>query len=77
MLHPVNKGKNNNSSNDTTQNYQTNHHTTIGLNDQIPKLPQQSEAEVNTQVGAKHTFLQIISMKLSNGHIFIETNTLL
>ena len=27
-----------------------------------------------TQLGAKHTFLQIIPVKLSNGHNFIETN---
>ena len=73
LLHPVNKGNNNFSSNDTTQNYQTNHHITIGLNDQTLKLPQQEEAAVNTQLGAKHKFLQIIPIKLSNGHTFTET----
>ena len=78
LLHPVNEGNNNNSSsNDTIQNYQTNQHTTIGLNDQISESPQQSEAPVNTQLGAKHTFLQIIPLKLSNGHTFTETNALL
>ena len=78
MSHSVNEGNNSNSSsNGTTQNYQTNQHTTIGLNNQISKLPQQSEAAANTQLGAKHTFLQIIPVKLSNGHTFIETNALL
>ena len=78
LLNPVNEGNNSNSSsNDATQNYQTNQHTTIGLNDQICELPQQSEAAVNTQLGAKLTFLQIIPVKLSNGHTFIETNALL
>ena len=78
LLHPVNEGDNSNSSsNDTTQNYQTNQHATIGLNDQTSESPQQSEAAVNTQLGAKHTFLQIIPVKLSNGHTFIETNALL
>ena len=78
LLHPVNKGNNSNSSsNDTTQNYQTNQHTAIVLNNQTFKLPQQSEAAVNTQRGAKHTFLQIIPAKLSNGHTFIKTNALL
>ena len=60
LLHPINEGNNNNSSsNDTTQNYQTNQHTTIGLNDQAPELSQQSKAAVNTKLGAKHTFLQL------------------
>ena len=78
LLHPVNEGNNSSSpSNDATQNYQTNQHTTIGLNDQIAKSPQQSEAAVNTHLGAKHTFLQIIPVKLSNGHTFIETKALL
>ena len=78
LLYPVNEGNNRNSScNDTVQNYQTNQHTIIGLNDQTSESPQQSEAAVNTQLGAKHTFLQIISIKLSNGHTFIETNALL
>ena len=78
LLNPVNEGNNSNSSsNDATQNYQTNQHTTIGLNDQICELPQQSEAAVNTQLGAKLTFLQIIPVKLSNEHTFIETNALL
>ena len=78
LLHPVNECNNSNSSsNDATQNHQTNQHTTIGLNDQISESPQQSEATVNTQLGAKHTFLQIIPVKLSNGHTFIETNALL
>ena len=78
LLHPVNEGNNSNSSsNDATQNYQTNQHTTIGLNDQLSESPQQSEAAVNTQLGAKHTFLQIIPVKLSNGHTFIETNALI
>ena len=78
LLHPVNEGNNSNSSsNDATQNYQTNQHTTIGLNHQIFESPQQSETAVNTQLGAKHTFLQIIPVKLSNGHTFIETNALL
>ena len=36
-----------------------------------------SKASVNAQYGAKHTFLQIIFVKLSNGHTFIETNNLL
>ena len=44
---------------------------------QTPNLPQQSEAAVNKQLDAKHTFLHIIPMKLSNGHTFIETNALL
>ena len=75
LLNPVNEGNNSNSSsNDTTQNYQTNQHTAIGLNDKTLELPQQSEAAVNTQRGAKHTFLQIIPVKLSNCHTFIETN---
>ena len=74
LLHSVNECNNSNSSsNDATQNYQTNQHTTIGLNDQLSESPQQSEAAVNTQLGAKHTFLQIIPVKLSSGHIFIET----
>ena len=78
LLHPVNEGNNSNSSsNDATENYQTNQHTTIGLNDQMSESPQQSEAAVNTELGAKHTFLQVIPVKLSNGHIFIETNALL
>ena len=78
LLNPVNEGNNSNSSsNDVTQNYQTNQHTTIGLKDQICELPRQSEAAVNTQLGAKLTFLQIIPVKLSNGHTFIETNALL
>ena len=78
LLHPANECDNSNSSsNDTTQNYQTNQHATIGLNDQTSESPQQSEAAVNTQLGAKHTFLQIIPVKLSNGHTFIETNALL
>ena len=78
LLHLVNEGNNSSSSsNDTTQNYQTNQHTAIGLNDKTLELPQQSEAAVNTQRGAKHTFLQIIPVKLSNGHTFIETNALL
>ena len=75
LLRPVNEGNNSNSSsNDETQNYQTNQHTTIGLNDQISKSLQQCEAAVNTQLGAKHTFLHV---KLSNKHTFIETNALL
>ena len=78
MLHPVNEGNNNIcSSNDATQKYQTNQHTTIGLNDQTLELPQQSKAAVNRPLGAKHTFLQIIPVKLSNGNTFIETNALL
>ena len=78
MLHPVNECNNSNSSsNDLTHNYQTNQHTTVGLNNQISESPQQSEAGVNTQLGAKYTFLQIIPVKLSNGHTFIETNALL
>ena len=78
LLHPVNEGNNSNSSsNDATQNYQTNQHTTIGLNDEIPDSLQQCETAVNTQLGAKHTFLQIIPVKLSNGPTFIETNALL
>ena len=78
LLHPISKGNNNNSSsNDTTQNYQTNQHTAIGLNDQTPELPQQSEVEVNTQLGAKHTRLKIIPVKLSKGYTFIESNPLL
>ena len=51
--------------------------TQLWLNDQAPELPQQSEAAENTQLGAKHIFLQIISIKLWNGHTFTETNTLL
>ena len=35
------------------------------------------EAAVNTKLGAKHSFPQIIPVKLSNGHTFIETNALL
>ena len=55
LLHPINEGNNNNSSSsDTGQNYQTNYHTTIGLNNQTPALSQQSEASVNTQLSAKH-----------------------
>ena len=78
MLHPVNEGNDSNSpSNDTTQNYQTNQHTIVRLNHQTSKSHQQSEAAVNTQLRAKHTFLQIIPVKLSNGHIFIESNALL
>ena len=78
LLHPVNEGNNSNSSsNDATQNYQTNQHTTTGLNDEIPESLQQCETAVNTQLGAKHIFLQIIPVKLSNGHTFIETNALL
>ena len=58
MLYPVNEGNDSNSpSNDTTQNYQTNQHTTIGLNDQTSESHQQTEAALNTQLGAKHTFL--------------------
>ena len=67
---------NSSSSNDETQNYETSQHTIIGFNDQIPILPQHSEVAVNTQLGAKHIFLQIIPMKLSNGHTFIESNAL-
>ena len=38
LLYPGNNGNNNNSSSkNTTQNYQTNQHKTIGLNNQIPK----------------------------------------
>ena len=78
LLHLVNEGNNSSSSsNDTTQNYQTNQHTAIGLNNKTLDLSQQSEAAVNTQRGAKHTFLQIIPAKLSNGHTFIKTNALL
>ena len=78
LLRPVNEDNNSDSSsNDGTQNYQTNQHTTIGLNDQISKSLQQSEAAVNTQLGAKHTFLQVIPVKLSNEHTFIETNAFL
>ena len=78
LLHLVNEGNNNNSaSDDATQNYQTKQHTTIALNDQTPELPQQSEAAVNPQLRAKHTFVQIIPVKLSNGNTFIETNALL
>ena len=78
LLHPVNQCDNiNSSSNDATQNYQTNQHATIGLNHQISESLQQSKAVVNTQLGAKHTFLQIILVKLSNGHTFIETTALL
>ena len=78
LLHPANEGNNSNSSsNDTTQYYQTNQHTTTGLNDQTSESLQQSEAAVSTQLGANHTFLHIIQVKLSNGHTFIETNTLL
>ena len=54
-----------------------NQHTTIGLNDQTPESSQQSEELVNTQLGEKHTFLQIIPVKLSNEHIFIKTSALL
>ena len=44
LLHPINDGNNNNcSSNDTAQNYQTNQHTTIGLNVQTPESSQQSK----------------------------------
>ena len=69
MLHPVNEGNDSNSSsNDATKNDQTSQHTTIGLNDQTSESPQQSEAAVNTQLGTRHFFLQIISVKLSNGH---------
>ena len=58
LLHPVNEGDDSNSSsNDTTQNYETSQHSTIGLNDQTSESLQQSEAAVNTQLGAKHTFL--------------------
>ena len=65
LLHPVTKGNNNNSSfNDMTQNYETNQHTTTGLNDQTLELPQQSGAAINTQLCVKHTFLHIILMKL-------------
>ena len=40
LLHPVNEGNNSNSSsNDATQNYQTNQHTTIRLNDKYPSHP--------------------------------------
>ena len=78
LLNPVNEGNNSNSSsNETTQNYQTNQHTTIRLNDRIYESPQQVEAAVNTQLGAEHTFLQFIPVKLSNGHTFIESNALL
>ena len=78
LLHPVNEGNNSDSSsNDATQNYQTNQHVTIGLKYQTSALSQQSEATVNTQLIAKHIFLQIIPVKLSNGHTFIETNALL
>ena len=69
LLHPVNEGNDSNSSsNDATKNYQTSQHTTIGLKDQTSESPQQSEAAVNTQLGTRHFFLQIISVKLSNGH---------
>ena len=77
LLHPVKKGIPNNSSNYATQNYQTNQHTAIGLNDETPELPQQGETTINTQLGVKFTFLDIIPVKLSNGHTFIETNALL
>ena len=78
LVHPVNEGNDSNSSsNDTTQNYQTNQHSTIGLNDQTSESLQQSEAAVDTQLGAKHTFLHIIPVKLPNGHAFIKTNALL
>ena len=78
MLHPINEDNNSNSSsNDTTQNYQTSQHTTIELNNQTPNSSEQSEASVNIQLGAKHTFLQIILVNLSNGHDFIKTNSLL
>ena len=74
LLHPINEDNNSNSSsNDSTQNYQTSQHTAIGLNNQTPDSSQQSEASVNIQLGAKHTFLQIILVKLSNGHNFIKT----
>ena len=60
LLHPVNEGNNSNSSsNDATQNYQTNQHKTIGLNNQISESPQQSEAVVNTRLFAKHTFYKL------------------
>ena len=78
LLNPVNEDNNNNSSsNDTTQNYQTNQHTTIRLNDQTYESPQQVEAAVNTQLGAEHHFLQFILVKLSTGHTCIESNALL
>ena len=71
LLNPINKGNNENSaSSDTTQNYETKQHITIGLKDQTPELPQQSEA-------SKHIFLHTIPVKLPNGHTFIETNALL
>ena len=78
LLHPANECDNSNSSsNDTTQNYQTNQHTTIRLNDQTYESPQQVEAAVNTQLGAEHTFIQFIPVKLSNAHTFLESNALL
>ena len=40
LLHPVNEcNSRNSSSNDATQNYQTNQHTTIRLNDKYPSHP--------------------------------------
>ena len=77
LLHPVKKGIPNNSSNYATQNYQTNQHTATGVNDETPQLPQPGEATINTQLGVKFTFLDIIPVKLWNAHTFIETNVLL
>ena len=75
LLHPVNECNNNNySSNVTNQNYDTNQHTTIGINDQTPESSKTREASVNTKFCAKHTFLQMIPVKLSNGHIFTKIN---
>ena len=64
LLHPVKKGTPNNSSNYATQNYQTNQHTATGVNDETPQLPQPGEATINTQLGVKFTFLDIIPVKL-------------
>ena len=39
--------------------------------------PQQMEAAVITELSPKHTFPQIIHIRLSNGHTFIQTNAFL
>ena len=88
LLHPVNESNNSNSSSDDLleeelfiyQQFRIIKLTStqlFGLNEQTSELSQQSEAAVNIQLGAKHNFLQIIPVKLSNGYTFIETNALL
>ena len=78
LFYPINEGNTSNpSSNSTTQNYQTNHHTTIWQNEKTPERPQQTEAIVNTQLGTTNISTIIPAKKLSNGFTIIEINTLL